>query len=193
MLVDKLIKIRRSMRNATSASLVLIAAFAMYRWTVTPHAASLSSVKAYESVADNLAKQRKLIATNLKVKQKKLEQLQQESVQLVGTLFTPNPAREFFSDIEIISEQTGCAVHAINLLANEDGNQHGHLGIRTRSAELTVVAVYRDIAQLIRRLQDRSQKVWLDSMEIRAVSVNSDKVACSLTITICETFDKDTP
>jgi Tfp pilus assembly protein PilO len=192
MLVDKLIKIRRSARNATSASLIVIAAFAMYRWTVTPHAASLSSAKTYESIADNLIKQRKLIATNLEVKKKKLEQLQQESVQLMGTLFTPNAAREFFSDIEAISEQTGCAVHAINLLVNEEGNQYRHLGIRTRSAELTVVAVYRDIAQLIRRLQDRSQKVWLDSMEIRAININSDKVACSLTITICETFDKDT-
>ena len=194
MLVAKLIKIRRSTRNATSASLVVIAAFAMYRWTVTPHAASLSSAKTYESIAGNLIKQRKLIATNLEVRQKKLEQLQQESVQLTGTLFTPNAAREFFSDIEVISEQTGCAVHGINLLANnEQGNQYRPLGIRTRSAELTVVAVYRDIAQLIRRLQDRSQKVWLDSMEIRAVNVNSDKVACSLTITICETFDKDIP
>ncbi|MHC4580755.1 MAG: type 4a pilus biogenesis protein PilO [Planctomycetota bacterium] len=193
MLVDKLIKIRSSMRNATSASLIVIAAFAMYRWTVTPHAASLSSAKTYESIADNLIKQRKLIATNLKVKQKKLEQLQQESVQLVGTLFTPNAAREFFSDIEVISEQTGCAVHAINLLADGEGNEYGHLGIRIKSAELTVVALYRDIARLIRRLQERSQKVWLDSMEIRAINVNSDKVACSLTITICETFDKDTP
>ena len=193
MLVDKLAKIGHSRRNAALASLIVIAAFAMYNWTVTPHAASLSSAKAYESIVDNLDKQHKLITIKVKVKQKELEQLQQESVQLLNALFTPDEAREFFSDIEVISEQTGCSVHSINLFTSDEGNEQRHLGIRTRSAELSVVALYRDIAQLIRRLQARDKKVWLDSMKLRAISATSDKVACSLTITICETTDKDTP
>ena len=193
MLVDKLAKIGNSRRNAALASLIVIAAFAMYNWTVTPHAASLSSAKAYESIVDNLDKQHKLITIKVKVKQKELEQLQQESVQLLNALFTPDEAREFFSDIEVISGQTGCSVHSINLFTRDEGNEQRHLGIRTRSAELSVVALYRDIAQLIRRLQARDKKVWLDSMKLRAISATSDKVACSLTITICETTDKDTP
>ena len=193
MLVDKLAKIGHSTRNVVSASLIGIAAFAMYNWTVTPHATSLSSAKAWESITDNLAKEHKIISTKVKVKRKTLEQLQQDSAQLHSTLFTPDAAREFFSDIEVISEQTGCAVHSINLLAAERDDEHERLGIRTRSAELGVVAVYRDVAQLIRRLQARTQKVWLDSIELRALNVNSDKIACSLTFTICETIDKDTP
>lgn len=193
MLVDKLAKTSHSTRNAALASLIAIAAFAMYNWTVTPHATSLSSAKAYESIVDNLAKEHRLVATNVKVKQKLLERLRQESAQLQSTLFTPDAAREFFSDIEVISEQTGCAVHSINLFTGEQGDEHGNLDIRTRSAELGVVALYRDIAQLIRRLQARDQNVWLDSIELRTVSATSDKVACSLTITICETTDKDTP
>jgi len=193
MLVDKLAKMGHSRRNAVSASLIVIAAFAMYNWTVTPHAASLSSAKAYESIVDNFAKQRTLIATDVKLKHKKLEQLREQSEQLLSTLFTPDQAREFFSDLEIISVQTGCAVQSINLFPGEKANEQRRLGIRTRSAELSVVALYRDIAQLIRRLQDRDQKVWLDSMKLRAISATSDKVACSLTITICETTDKDTP
>ncbi len=62
MLVDNLAKIGHSTRNATSASLIVIAAFAMYNWTVTPHAASLSSAKAYEIVVDTIAKESKILA-----------------------------------------------------------------------------------------------------------------------------------
>jgi len=193
MLVDNLAKIGHSTRNATSASLIVIAAFAMYNWTVTPHAASLSSAKAYESIMDNLAKESKIIATRIKIRRKKLEELRGQSAQLLSMLFTPEAAREFFSDIEVIAEQTGCVVHSINLSAGERKTEHEHLGIGTRSAELSVVGLYRDIARLIRRLQARSQKVWLDSIELRTIDYSSDKVGCSLTITICETVEKDTP
>ena len=192
MLVDNLAKIGHSTRNAASASLIVIAAFAMYNWTVTPHAASLSSAKAYESVMDNLAKESKIIATRIKIKHKELEQLREQGVELQGTIFTPDAAREFFSDIEVISGQTGCAVHAISLLVTEQGNEHEHLGVRTKSAELTITGLYRDIAGLIRRLQDRSQKIWLDSIVLQTIDYSSEKVGCHLTITICETIDKDT-
>lgn len=192
MLVDNLAKMSRSVRNATSASLIAIAAFAMYNWTVTPHAVSLSSAKTYESIMDNLAKEHKIIATRIKIKRKELEQLREQGVELQGTIFTPDAAREFFSDIEVISGQTGCAVHAISLLVTEQGNEHEHLGVRTKSAELTITGLYRDIARLIRRLQDRSQKIWLDSIVLQTIDYSSDQVGCNLTITICETIDKDT-
>jgi hypothetical protein len=193
MLVDNLAKMSRSARNATSASLIAIAAFAMYNWTVTPHAASLSSAKTYESVMDNLAKERTIVATRIKIKLKELEQLREQSAQLQSAIFTPDAAREFFSDIEVISVQTGCAVHSISLLVTEQENEHEHLGIRTKSAELTITGLYRDIVRLIKRLQARSQKIWLDSIVLQTIDYSSDKVGCHLTITICETIDKDTP
>jgi Tfp pilus assembly protein PilO len=192
MLVDNLTNIGHSTRNATSAVLIVIAAFAMYNWTVTPHTTRLSSAKAYESVVDALAKQNKIIATKIKVRRKKLDELRGQSAQLLSMLFTPDQAREFFSDIEVISEQTGCAVQSINLLTGQKKNEHEHLGIKTRSAELSVLGLYRDIARLIRRLHDRSQKVWLDSVELRTIDYSSEKIGCNLTITICETMDKDT-
>ena len=192
MLVNNLAKMSHSTRNAASASLIVIAAFAMYNWTVTPHAASLSSAKAYESVADNLANESRIIASKVQIKRKKLEQLSEQSGQLLSTLFTPDAAREFFSDIEPIPEQMGCAVHSINLLTSGKSNEHEHLGIRTNSAELSVMGLYRDIARLIRRLQDRPQKVWLDSIVLQTIDHSSDQVGCNLTITICKTIDKDT-
>ena len=192
MLVNSLAKMSRATRNATSASLILIAGFAMYNWTVTPHTASLSSAKAYESVAGNLAKESRIVATKIKIKHKKLEQLRQESDQLLNTLFTPDAAREFFSDIEVISGQTGCAVHSINFLTSEKSDELEDLGIGTKSAELNVVGLFGDIARLITRLLDRPQKVWLDSIVLRTIDYSSDQVGCNLTLTIYETTDKET-
>ena len=116
MLIDNLVKTGHSTRNATSASLIVIAAIAMYNWTVKPHATSLSSAKTYESVMDNLAKESKIVGTKIEIKRKKLEELRGQSEQLLSMLFTPDRAREFLSDIETISAQKGCAVHSINLL-----------------------------------------------------------------------------
>ena len=192
MWVNDLAKTSHSTRNATAASLIIIAAFAMYKWTVTPHAESLSSAKAYESIVDIRAKESRIIATRVEIKRKELEKLRGESAQLLSMLFTSEQAREFFSDIEVISEQTGCAVQSMNHVTDQKKNEHEHLGIRTRSAELSVVGLYRDVVRLIRRLQTRSQKVWLDSMELHTVDYTSDKIGCSLTITICETMEEDT-
>ncbi|UCF15237.1 MAG: type 4a pilus biogenesis protein PilO [Phycisphaerales bacterium] len=192
MLVQNLAKLERSKRKAASASLILIAAFAMYNRMVTPHAANLSTAKAYESAVDNLAKENRIIASKVEIKRKELQQLREHSVQILDTLFTSDQAREFFSDIEVISEQIGCAVRAVNFVGNDQESEHEHLGIRTRSAELNVVGLYANIARLIRRLQARSQKVCLDSVKLQAIDYNSDKVGCSLTITVFEIVDKDT-
>lgn len=193
MLVENLARSSHSRRNAVSAALIIIAALAMYNWTVRPQAANLSSAKAYEHITVENARESRTVAAKVEMRRKKLQELREKSAQLLNTLFTSEQAREFFSDIEVIAEQTGCTVRAINLLGNGQKPEHKHLGVRTRSAELNVVGLYGDIVGLIRRLQSRSQRVWLDSLELQAVEYSSDKVGCSLTITICEIVDKDTP
>ena len=192
MVVENIARLSRSNRTATAASLIIIAAFAMYNWVVTPHAANLSSARAYESVVDNMAKESKIIATKVEIKQKTLKKLREQSEQLLNMLFTPDQAREFFSDIEVISEETGCSVKGINFVDHAQKSEHRDLGIRLRSAELNVMGLYTDIAKLIGRLQTRSQKVWFDSVELQSIDYSSDKVGCSLTVTICEIVDEDT-
>ena len=192
MLVENIARLSRSNRTATAASLVIIAAFAMYNWVVTPHAANLSSARAYESVVDNMAKESKIIATKVEIKRKTLKKLREQSEQLLNMLFTPDQAREFFSDIEVISEETGCSVKGINFVDHTQKSEHRDLGIRLRSAELNVMGLYTDIAKLIGRLQTRSQKVWFDSVELQSIDYSSDKVGCSLTVTICEIVEEDT-
>lgn len=195
MLVNNLAKLNRSSRNATSASLIVIAALAMYNWIVAPHATYLSAAQRYESVTDNVVKKNKAIGNRVKTKKMKLQELREQSAQLQSTLFTPDQAREFFSDLQAISEETGCIVYSVNLITSRPGPKGGQSkdtsGVVTKSAVLSVVGVYRNITKLMGRLQARTQKVWIDSVKVRALDYSLDRPRCDVTITICVITDKE--
>ena len=196
MLVDNLAKLRRSSRNAVSASLILIAAIAMYNWIVAPRANYLSAAQRYEFVMDNMVKNNKTINSRVKIKKKTLQELREQSAQLQSTLFTPDQAREFFSDLQAISEQTGCIVYSVNLITSKpnpikDRQLQDTAGIVTKSAVLNVVGVYKNITKLIKRLQTRTQKVWIDSVQLRTLDNRSDQARCDITITICALTDRE--
>jgi len=196
MLVDNLTKLSRSSRNAVSGSLILIAAIAMYNWIVAPRANYLLAAQRYEFAMENVVKNNKTIDNRVNIKEKKLQELREQSAQLQSTLFTPDQAREFFSDLQAISEETGCIVYSVNLISNKpnsikDGQLQDTAGIVTKSAVLSVVGVYKNITKLIKRLQSRTQKVWIDSVQLRTLDNRSDQPRCDITITICALTDKE--
>jgi hypothetical protein len=191
MLYYNLSKLSSSKRNATSAALIVIAAFAMYNWMVTPQAAYLSSAKGYESAMDKILEQNKRITVQIENKRKQLQKLGENSNQLKSIMFTSDQAKEFFSDLQVISEQSGCSVHNINIVADERDPENEQI-VTTRSATLGIAGVYRDMVKLIERLQARTEKVWIDEIGVQIIEADSDKARCDLTITICQIKDKDT-
>jgi hypothetical protein len=192
MLVKHLVKLNHSTRHAVSTSMIVIALLVMYKLLVAPHVAYLSVVQGYESAMTNLVNKNKIISSKVKVKRKKLQELQEKSAQLQSTLFTSDKAREFFSDLQAISEQTGCVVQSLNMIKKNPREKQSEdtSGIVTKSAVLSVVGLYKDIPRLIQRLQARTQKVWIDSIKVLTVEYNSDRPRCDITITICEIQDK---
>lgn len=191
MLVKHLVKANRSTRYAVSASLIVIAILAMYNWLVAPHIAYLSVVQGYESVITKLVNKNKIIDNQVKIKSKKLQELQEKSAKLQSTLFTSDKAREFFSDLQAISEQTDCMVYSLNMVKkNSNEPSENTSGIVTKSAILSIVGLYKDIPRLIQRLQARPQKVWIDSIKVLTIEYNSDRPRCDITITICEIRDE---
>ena len=191
MLVRHLAKTNRSTRYAVSASLIVIALLVMYNRLIAPHAAYLSVVQGYESAMSNLINKNNVIDSKVKVKRKKLQELQEKSAQMQSTLFTSDKAREFFSDLQAISEQSGCMVQSLNMIKrySKETQSEDNSGIVTRSAVLSVVGLYKDIPRLIKRLQARTQKVWIDSIKVLTVEYNSDQPRCDIIITICEIQD----
>jgi hypothetical protein len=192
MLFRHLVKLNHSARHTVSASLIVIASLVMYKLLVAPHVAYLSVAQGYESAMTNLVNKNKLIDSKVKVKRKKLQELQEKSAALQSTLFTSDKAREFFSDLQAISEQTGCVVLSLNMIKKNTREKQleDNTGIVTKSAVLSVVGLYKDIPRLIKRLQARTQKVWIDSIKVLTVEYNSERPRCDITITICEIQDK---
>jgi len=195
MLVDDIAKLNRSSRNAVSVALVIIAAIAMYNWTVTPHTTYLFAAQRYEASIDNVAEESKLIREKVKTKKKKLQELREEFAELQSILFTPDKATEFFSDLQPISEEAGCTVHSLNFVTGgpvlEGGESENPLGIVANSAMLSVVGIYGNVIKLVERLQARTQKVWIDSVRMEAIGGNPDQLRCNMTITIYTIEDRE--
>ena len=185
MMINHLAKLSNPVRNATAASLIFIAAIAMYKWTIMPQSGYLSSAKAYESVMNSVTEHNKVILRQVEAKRKELQELKDSSSQLEGTLFTDSQAKEFFSDLQVISEQAGCIVQSTNFITEKAQPEDEDAGIETKSADISLMGVYQDIEKLVGRLQTRTQKVWIDSIRMRTLDRSSDKVMCDLTVTIC--------
>jgi len=194
-LIDSLAKLNSASRNAISAALVVIVAIAMYNWTVSPHVVQLSVVQQYESVLDDVVKKNKILSSAVRTKKQKLEQLGEQFAQLQSSLFMIDKAKEFFSDLQVISEQMGCTVYSLNLTTDKQNSKEGQAedatGIVTKSAILSVIGAYGDIVRLVERLQARPQKVWIDSVKMTSLDNDSGQLKCDITITICTLQDKE--
>jgi hypothetical protein len=194
-LIDNLVKLNSSSRNAISAAFILIAAIAMYSWMVAPHVNYLFAVQRYEPVVDDIDKQNEAISDKIKAKQKKVEEIKQKFTKIQGALFTAEKAEEFFSDLQAISEEAGCIVNSVNLITKEkirDDKQSEYTSsILPKSAILSVVGLYGDIVRLLERLQLRTQKVWIDSIVMKSISEESDRLRCDIAITVHTFKDKE--
>ena len=195
MLLNNLAKVSRSSRNVVSSALIVIAAIAMYNWLVAPHTAYLLSAQRNRAVVDDIAEKSKVINSTVTIKKNRLQQLREQFAQLQSTFFTVEEAKEFFSDLQAISEQTGCVVNSLNFITDrksvEGWQQDDSSGIVAQSATLSVVGVYENIIKLVERLQLRAQKVWVDSVEMKILHYDSAQPKCDITITIYTIEDRE--
>ena len=197
MVFGSLAKLNRTSRYAVFGALIIIATIAMYISIVAPHVRYLSAAQQYECVVGDIAKKKKTVSNTVKGRKKELQKLQEQCVQLEGTLFSPEKAKEFFSDLCPLSEQAGCTVHSLRfppIAAGPGGGQSKNLsGIVAKRAILSVAGVYGNIISLMERLQGRAQKVWIDSLEIQSLDDYYDQLKCDITIVIYTIQNKEPP
>lgn len=196
MLIHKFAKLNRSSRSAASAALIIIVAVAVYNRIVVPHTVCLFAANRHERVLENIAEKNKVITAMVQGRREKLQELVEQFTRLQGTLFTADKAKEFFSDLEPISEEADCAVYSLNFgqakLDLKDKKTEATSGIVAKSAMLSVIGAYKNIIRLVERLQARSQKVWMDSLDIQHISGEFTQLKCDITITIHIIQDKET-
>jgi hypothetical protein len=193
--VDNLAKLNTASRNGISAALVVVTLVAMYNWTIAPQLTWLRAEQQYEAAVSDVARKCAVTSEALGKKQTKIEELRQEFTQLQNTVFTSEAAKEFFSDLQVISQEVGCTVYSLNLVKNQQDPQRKKTekpqGIVTSSAALSVIGVYPNIIKLIEKLQGRPQKVWIDALKMKTVGGELQQLKCDMTITICTFPDKE--
>lgn len=192
MLIDNLAKLNRSSRSAVFAALIVIAAIATYKRIVAPHATYLFAAQQYESVLGNVVKKNKVIHNTIKVKKKKLEESREQFARLKSTLFTPNEAKKFLSDLEVTAKETNCAVYSLNFGASEPVPENKqNKGISANRATLVVIGIYDNIIRLVEKLQMRTQGVWIDSLKMETLDDDFARLKCDMTITIYTIQDEE--
>jgi len=195
MLIDDIAKLSPSSRKGISAALIVIAAIAMYNWIVAPQATYLFAAKQYERIVGRIANKNEVIRSTVEAKEKRLQELREQFAQLQGALFTPDQVKEFFSDLQAICGEVGCTVSGLSFITTESGRKdemtEDASGIVPNKALLSVIGVYEDIIKLMKRLQMRSNKVWIDSINMESFYSDSPQVKCDITITVYTTKDRE--
>lgn len=192
--IDKITKLDRSSRNAFFAALVVIMTIAMYSWIVAPHATYMSAAEQYESVVENTAKQNKIAESKLKIKESKLQKLNQQLKPFRALLFTSEEANFFFgTQLQIILEETDCAVTSLDFIVSKkkrDVKDDG-TGMKIKRANLNIVGLYENIIKLTEKLQKNKKKVWIESITMEPLDKDSSKIRCGMTIAVYAIQDKE--
>ncbi len=184
MSLENLTKTTRSSGNILLAAILIIAAVAVYKWTIVPHTNYLSAAQRYDMTLDGIARKNKFIKTNIKVQQEKLKKLQKKFEQLNSRLFTLTKATEFFSDIQSIAEETGCQISSVNFSLANPGNRAKTTNVYMKQARLDIIGSYENITKLISRLQNRPQQVKVDAISIKPIRQIPGKLNCDAAIVI---------
>ena len=195
MLMEQLKRATHSHRNVFLSVLVLIGFIAVYNWVVAPHRNYLKAAQKCESAVDNLAKKKHTINTNLRIKNKELNELQEKLNFNLELFFDPIETRAFFSGIKAVTGKAGCMMYSLTFSSNDSASGTGLEGtnsfIIARGIRLSVLGGYGNIEALMNKLQAGSKHVLIDSLRIYSDNENPGYLKCDMNVTIYEIQRKD--
>lgn len=175
-----------SARNIVFAACVLVAVIASYNWFVTPHSQYLLAAEKYEDVAEEVEKTTEIINTELQLSRKKLDKTSEQFRQKREEFFEVDAARSFLEDIQSKAEKNKCFVETLKFLpATQIGvSDSNPIDIRQYRVNLSVSGQYQDIVKLLDSLQNRKQKVWIDTINLRLKDQTTSLLVCDLSLSI---------
>jgi hypothetical protein len=175
-----------SRRNVVIAALVLIAAVAMYNWFAAPYSRYLLAAERYVNAANEMEKTKKMIDAELKLKQKKIDELSKNLELVRQDFFTVDDAASFLESIQTKAEKSGCFVDKLSFspvkqVSAADSNAPD---IKKYQVNLSAIGQYADIVVLLDSLQNRQQKVWIDTLKLHLRDTVSDYLVCDVSLSI---------
>jgi hypothetical protein len=186
-MINDLIEYRDfSGKNVVIAALVLIAMLAMYNWFAAPYSRYLLAAERYVNAANEMEKTKKLIDIELRIKQKKIDELSKNFELIRRDFFTVDDAADFLESIQAKAEKSGCFVDNLSFspakrVSAADSNAPD---IREYQVNLSVVGQYADIVVLLDSLQNRQQKVWIDKLKLHLRDTVSGYLVCDVSLSI---------
>ena len=186
MILDYIKRIGWSRGNMIIAACVLIAMVALYKWFVMPHSRYLLAAEKYKNAAEEVEKTTRTISAELQLSQRKLDEISQQFQQKRQEFFEVDDAKSFLGDIQAKAEKSGCFVDALRFspareIVVKDNNS---VDIWQYQVGLTVSGQYQNIVQLLNSLQNRKQKVWIDTIDLHLKDKTTGFLVCDLSLSI---------
>lgn len=188
MLSKRWIKPVSSQQNVILVSLVIIGAIGVYNWVIAPHRNYLQAAQNYQNVTDNLTKKKQTIKNNLQIRKKELDRLDAQLNSGLEMCFEPVEAKEFFNNIQDVSERSGCIMYSLTFTQTDSEADSHNTNLSNiviqKGAKLTVLGGYGNITTLMKKLQENLKCVRLDSVRIYSDSSFADFLKCDMSVTI---------
>lgn len=183
-------------RTVVLASIILIGAAACYNWFVSPHTNYLRAAQRYESAAEDLASRNRVMKTMVAAKRKELARLRGEFDRARQCVFDVAGAKEFFNGIEAAAQKAGCEVSSLNFPSTNSkaGSDRRSGYLSARLARLSVQGGYPGIVALMAQLQNRRERVLIDSIDIESSgnrNAPAGQLDCQMNVTIYVMQDEE--
>ncbi|MFA6186379.1 MAG: hypothetical protein WC770_04085 [Phycisphaerae bacterium] len=175
-----------SRKNVAAVTLVLIAAIAIYNWFITPHSNYIMAAEKYTIASRAMEKTGKIIESELKLKQKKLDEFAGRFDSAKQEFFDAETAKTFLAGIQSQAEKNKCVVDTLKFspakqIITADTN---NIDIQEYQVNLGVVGQYADIVMLLDSLQNRKQKVWIDNIKLQLKDVSTGELVCDAVMSL---------
>jgi hypothetical protein len=180
-MIKELIRLQDiSRRNVVAVAFVLISVIAIYNWFVTPHSNYLMAAEKYNIVARDMERTGKMIESELKLKQKKIDEITGQFDSAKQEFFDAETAKTFLAGIQSQAEKNKCFVDTLKFspakqIITADAN---NIDIKEYQVNLGVIGQYADIVMLLDSLQNRQQKVWIDNIKLQLKDPASGYLVC---------------
>lgn len=169
-----------SRKNVVAVTLVLIAAIAIYNWFITPHSNYLLAAEKYTIASKAMERTGRMIESELKLKQKKLDEFSVQFDSAKQEFFDGESAKVFLASIQSQAQKNRCVVDTLRFsparqIVTADMN---NIDIKEYQVDLGVVGQYTDIVMFLDSLQNRKQKVWVDNIKLQLKDISTGYLVC---------------
>jgi hypothetical protein len=175
-----------SRRNVVAVTLILIAAIAIYNWFITPHSNYLMAAEKYTSAARAMEKTGRMIEAELRLKQKKIDELAGQFDLAKQEFFDVGAAKDFLAGIQSQAKKSKCVIDTLKFLPAEQviTADTNNIDIKEYKVNLGVVGQYADIVVFLDSLQNRKQKVWIDNVKLQLKDPSKGYLVCDAVMSL---------